>query len=208
MENLPKTDENLNPATEALSEPSFEDAVKESHEAIQSAEPIKRGRGRPNKGSTTATASKNPAQAKPQIKNEAPPVEYLMPVVNFPFQTLALKSGWDGWNLNPEEQRANAILLDLCLKRYLPQLQSEHAELVGLAVGLGMAGFSRYLAFKELVAQNERMENKTDKGDVMENKAPDPKIKKEVKNERKADPGIKPGNGLQSFLDTNASPAL
>jgi len=162
------------PATE----PTLSEAVVESKEAIANAAPVKR-RGRPKK---------NPDDIKKEVKKEnpapaaaMPPPDYLKPVINFPFQAMALKTGWEGWNLSEEEKLSNAVLLDLCLKRYLPQLQSEHAELAALALGLGMAAVSRYMAYnaylnarRESVSASDesqmeaRPENKSTKRKIIE----------------------------------------
>lgn len=181
--------ENQEKPAEIAQENTLKEAVEESKEAILNAAPIKR-RGRPKKDPNEAPKPKKeatPAQA--QVASAFPPADFLKPVVNFPFQALALKTGWAGWNLTEEEKSSNAILLDLCLKRYLPQLQSEHAELIGLAIGLGMAGVSRYMAFQSFLQAQKKVINET-----TEENSNTPLEKKIVKPKKETSP-------MARFLD-------
>lgn len=210
MDNSAENTENkdVTPATEEISanaenQPSLAEAVQESKDAISSAEPVKR-RGRPKKDANAPAKEKSKKEA--EAKASAPvapsiPPTFLKPVVNFPFQAAALKSGWPGWNLSDKEQEDNAVLLDLVIKRYAPQFQTEHPELFALAIGLGMAGVARFFAFRELLirAQAEQARNIEANGGVPEPK-PGSKRDKLEKN-KNSETGVKPGSGLADFLN-------
>jgi len=224
MDNSAELTENkeVTPATEESAgnpdAPSFAESVKESQEAINSAEPIKK-RGRKPKPRDAngniiheekAAVSKDSKKAAGQaIVQTPPPPDFLKPVVNFPFQLAAMKTGWAGWNLTEEEKLSNAQFLDACMRRYLPQLQTEHAEIVGLSIGLGMAAVSRYLAYAAMVAEARASAEPNRAGDVVEVAQPQPQnrpVGMEVRGTKKkstkdTDPAVKPSSALANFLD-------
>ncbi|MGE3263586.1 MAG: hypothetical protein AB7K68_17550 [Bacteriovoracia bacterium] len=226
MENSAENTENkeITPATEGQDTgSSFEEAVKESQEAISSAEPVKSQRGRKKlpRDEHGNIIHPTPKSKKEGAKVEAaktaeitpPPIDYLKPVINFPFQALALRTGWQGWQLSEEEKTSNAVLLDLCMKRYLPQLQNEHAELVGLALGLGFAAASRYMAFKAIMQAHLAAQTANNTGDVVNTAPPPPaaptlKTKPKKTETKETDSGVRPGSGLASFLDNGQSNPL
>lgn len=217
MENLAEKTENMEVATATeetqspAEQPSLAEAVQESKDAISSADPVKR-RGRPKKDANAPAKEKPKKEAAAVAQVPAPPPPtYLKPVINFPFQAMAVRTGWPGWNLSDKEQEDNAVLLDMVMRRYLPQLQSEHAELVGLALGLGMAAVSRYLAFQALLQAAQANAAPTDQGDVVRSQPAEPAINptkmekinaaRNNKNRKETDPAVKPATGLASFLD-------
>lgn len=212
MENAEKienTESNLVSEPPIQDAPSLKEAIEESKESIASAEPIKRGRGRPKKDAadTSKKSPKKEAHGDTSPGTVAPPVDvsYLEPVVNLPFQAMAYKTGWPGWELNQDEKKQNAIFLDAVMRRYLPQLQTQHAELVGLAFGLGFAFIPRYMQFKQLLAMQEAQKD-LNKENQPENKKSD-KLKNIVETKKtkekppEVNPGVAPNSALKSVLD-------
>ena len=221
MDNSAENAENMEvtPATSEIQEnipeqPSLAEAVQESKDAISSAEPVKR-RGRPKKD-PNAPAKEKPKKAaeSPKVETAAiptPPPIFLKPVINFPYQALALKTGWAGWQLTEKEQEDNAVLLDAVLKRYLPQMGSEHPEAFALILSLGMATVTRYMAFQALIRAAQTAaaaEQEASGGAVSENVPATAGIRpigvdrsKKNKNTKSTDPAVKPASGLSNFLD-------
>ncbi|MGD9730001.1 MAG: hypothetical protein AB7T49_21615 [Oligoflexales bacterium] len=223
MDTLAENTENteVTPATSEVAEnipeqPSLAEAVQESKDAISSAEPVKR-RGRPKKDPNAPAKEKSKKTAEPAQPAAAviptPPPTYLKPVINFPFQAAALKSGWAGWNLTEKEQEENAVLLDSVLKRYVPQFGSEHPELFALCLSLGMAVTARYMAFQAILRQHAANEAAAaSAGDTVVSQngaAPGPvgapRVDRPNRN-KKTDTAVKPSSGLTNFLD-NGTPA-
>lgn len=203
-----------NTANESQNEASpLEGAVAESIAAISEAPPTKRP-GRHKKDcqcETCVSRRANPTAPKPEVKTEkkpeiakapAIPAEYLMPVVNAPFAHLAAKTGFEGWHLSAEEKKQNAELLEKCMARYFPQLETSHAELVGLSLGLGFAFYGRFLSYQEYrkaqIANNRGKTREANPGNSPERGATDSKI----------DTGVKPSLALASVLDADQNPAL
>lgn len=220
MDNSAEKTENTEviPATEvseatATEQPSLAEAVQESKDAIETAEPVKR-RGRPKKDPNAPAKEKSKKAAEVEkpasVVIPLPPPTYLKSAVNFPFQLAAMKSGWAGWNLTEQEKEENAQILDAVLKRYVPQFGSEHPELFALCFSLGMAIGVRYLAFQEIlrVAQaREAAEQGAGDASVSANgpvagAAGTTRVEnaKNVKN-KKTDPAVKPASVMSSFLD-------
>lgn len=202
METAPEITETV---TDSQIEASpLEGAIQESKEAISGAEPIKRGRHKKDCpcekcAARRANPSIEPPKEKKQEKASGPaiPAEYLKPVVNMPFAALAARTKFEGWNLTEKEKEDNAILLEKCMARYFPQLETAHAEAVGLALGLGFAAYARYLAYSEW------KRNQTPAVQANRNASTDVPAAKNQES-----PGIKPSLALASILDENQTPAL
>lgn len=226
MDNAPEKELNENPATEPVQVSSLAEAALESSEEIQKAAPAKRGRKpkpRDADGNiipdAVSGASTKPAQKAPEKKKIDTPAldpKFLEPIVNFPFQMVAMKTGLQFWELSEKEKEQNAILLEKCMARYLPQLQSEHAELVGLSIGLGMAAVSRYMLTKQylqgMAAQSANQNTQRDNGseqvspekEILPGSDKKPGKKQDTPKHPKnvvVGPSDKPGNALSSILD-------
>lgn len=204
---------NENQTAETQEGSSLEAAVQESKDSIQTAEPVKkRGRQKMPRDSEgniireAAPVSKK-GQNKEAVAAPALPPTYLKPVINFPFKAMALKTQFPPWELTDKEQEENAILLEKCMARYLPQLQSEHAELVGLSIGLGMAVVSRYMAYRAYLESRAPQDAiQTNQGG--ETIIPVAKVdnsKKSAKNKTNVNPDVIPNAPLTGFLDGDHS---
>lgn len=202
---------------EAVEPPVLGEAIKESHAAIAEAAPVKRKPGRhKNDCECEICVSKRASGVKPPEKKEKPPTasvpaipaEILKPVVNFPFGLMAQKTKWPDWNLSNQEQEQNAVLLEKVMARYFPQLESNHAELVGLAMGLGIAAFSRYVGFQQYIQESRK--NAGNSASPNDTRQTD-NVDSPVQNKRRVDnsPSVKPQGALLSILDgANQAPQL
>ncbi len=196
------------------------DAITESKTAISEAAAPKSKGGRPkgykmprDENGNVIKANASPekkAAAKAAIVAPAIPPEYLKPVINFPFMLAAKRTGFDGFNLSDQEQLQNAELLEKCMARYFPQLQTDHAELVGLALGVGIAFYGRFLSYQEY-----RQSKLNSGGNTPGKENPDSdatgrnensKVEKITRNRN--DSGIKPSLALSSLLDGNQTSPL
>lgn len=197
-------------------ESSLEAGIAESKEAIATAAPIKKRGKKPyprdeNGNIIRPAKAENPA---PKSASESaavvstPPPVYLEAALNFPFKGLALKTGYPGWELSEKEQKDNAILLDAVLRRYLPQLQSEHPELFALSIGLGMACAARYMGYRaylESRAAQDAISRSEGRESVAETIPPTAPGKKKNQKTPIVNPEAAPGEGLGNFLNGTQS---
>ena len=189
---------------ETPQESSLEAAVQESQEAIATAEPVKkRGRKKaPRDENGNIIRAEKPVESKSATKGEvtppALPPSYLKPVLNFPFKAAALKTQFPQWELSEKEQEENAILLDAVIRRYLPQMQSEHPELLALSIGIGMACVSRYLAYRAFLESREAQNA------ISRSEGREAVSEKKNKKEKPVEV-VSPSNDLGGFLNGEAS---
>lgn len=129
----------------------FAKAISESQAAIAQADAPKNKGGRP-KGSKNKPKDLS-GLSGPAAPSAAPvsiiPSAFLEPAISFPFEVAALRTGFQGFKLEQEYAKELAPQVDAVLKQYLPQLESKHAALLGLATNLSLVVAMKYMAYTQ-----------------------------------------------------------
>ena len=104
-----------------------------------------------SESNTTPPEPMNFDDVEPQTPPTPPPdlSPFIGPVISLPFAVVANKTGFDGFSLSEEEQKALVPQVNAVLLQYMPQaIESPHAPAFMLAGTIAILAFTKYSAFK------------------------------------------------------------
>lgn len=138
------------PAEESkLSENSdFRAEIEKSRAMIEGAdkEPAPKKIGRPSNAERQAQEDALKAARIADLERLAPPAS-LKAMIALPFDLAAMKTGFAGFQLTPEEAEAIAPSLHEVMIAYAPAVTGPHVALLALAGALFSIGIGKYVAF-------------------------------------------------------------
>ena len=116
----------------------------------------------PGVATTTADLGASAGSSDPHLSNtEELPVEFppeaIAAAVKFPYDLAANATGFEGFRLDDRTALSVAPQIDLCLKKYCPQLKSEHAPLIMVCVTLGFTTATKYAAYVAWKREQEKV---------------------------------------------------
>jgi hypothetical protein len=131
---------------------SFRDEIAKSKAMIGEADKVpdapqvKNKGGRPSKEEVKQREDALKAARIDELNRVAPP-ESLKAMVALPFDLLAMRTGFPGWRLSPEEANAIVPSLHQVVLTYAPAFQGENVAVLALAGALFSIGIGKYLGF-------------------------------------------------------------